>query len=107
MHLPRQGTEDVRGAHLRLPDECTTPERIATGDVHNDLANGAGWVRNLTIAESGGVRIAEDAPNSDIARRLFPSDKTVRNYLSSIFTKLDVAGRPEAIVRVREAGLGR
>jgi DNA-binding NarL/FixJ family response regulator len=51
--------------------------------------------------------IAEGASNSDIARRLFLSDKTVRNYVSSIFTKLDVTGRPEAIVRAREAGLGR
>jgi DNA-binding NarL/FixJ family response regulator len=51
--------------------------------------------------------IAEGASNSDIARRLFLSDKTIRNYVSSIFTKLDVAGRSEAIVLAREAGLGR
>lgn len=51
--------------------------------------------------------IAEGASNTDIARRLFLSDKTVRNYVSSVFTKLDVTGRPEAIVRAREAGFGR
>lgn len=51
--------------------------------------------------------IAEGASNTDIARRLFLSDKTVRNYVSSIFTKIDVAGRSEAIVKAREAGLGR
>jgi DNA-binding NarL/FixJ family response regulator len=51
--------------------------------------------------------IAEGASNTDIARRLFLSDKTVRNYVSSIFAKIDVAGRSEAIVRAREAGLGR
>jgi DNA-binding NarL/FixJ family response regulator len=51
--------------------------------------------------------IAEGAANTDIARRLFLSDKTVRNYVSSIFAKIDVAGRPEAIVKAREAGLGR
>lgn len=51
--------------------------------------------------------IAEGASNTDIARRLFLSDKTVRNYVSSIFAKIDVAGRPEAIVKAREAGLGR
>ena len=50
--------------------------------------------------------IAEGASNGDIARRLFLSDKTVRNYVSSIFTKLDVDSRPAAIVRAREAGLG-
>lgn len=51
--------------------------------------------------------IAEGASNAGIARRLFLSDKTVRNYVSSIFAKIDVEGRPEAIVKAREAGLGR
>jgi DNA-binding NarL/FixJ family response regulator len=50
--------------------------------------------------------IAEGAGNGDIARRLFLSEKTVRNYVSSIFTKLDVDNRAAAIVRAREAGLG-
>lgn len=49
---------------------------------------------------------AEGVSNGDIARRLFLSDKTVRNYRSSIFTKLDVETRAAAIVRAREAGLG-
>jgi DNA-binding NarL/FixJ family response regulator len=31
---------------------------------------------------------------------------TVRNHLSNMFTKLDVADRAEAIVRAREAGMG-
>lgn len=50
--------------------------------------------------------IAQGSSNGDIARRLFLSDKTVRNYVSSIFTKLDVGSRPAAIVRAREAGMG-
>lgn len=50
--------------------------------------------------------IAEGAGNGDIARRLFLSEKTVRNYVSSIFTKLDVDNRAGAIVLAREAGLG-
>ena len=44
--------------------------------------------------------------NTAIATRLYLSPKTVRNYVSSIFTKLEVADRPQAIVRAREAGLG-
>ncbi|MEI5584888.1 MULTISPECIES: response regulator transcription factor [unclassified Agromyces] len=50
--------------------------------------------------------IAEGASNADIARRLFLSDKTVRNYVSSIFAKLGVDSRAAAIVTAREAGLG-
>ena len=50
--------------------------------------------------------IAEGLGNADIARRLFLSDKTVRNYVSTVFTKLGVTTRAEAIVLARDAGLG-
>lgn len=45
--------------------------------------------------------------NAEIAQRLFLSSKTVSNNVSVIFGKLQVAGRPKAIVRARNAGLGR
>jgi DNA-binding NarL/FixJ family response regulator len=35
------------------------------------------------------------------------SPKTVRNNVSNVLAKLQVADRAEAIVRAREAGLGR
>jgi DNA-binding NarL/FixJ family response regulator len=35
------------------------------------------------------------------------SPKTVRNHISSIFNKLQVADRVQAVLRAREAGLGR
>ena len=38
---------------------------------------------------------------------LFLSLKTVRNYISNIFMKLQVADRAQAIVRAREAGMGQ
>ena len=50
--------------------------------------------------------MADGVANADIARRLFLSEKTVRNCVSNIFTKLDVPDRASAIVRAREAGLG-
>jgi DNA-binding NarL/FixJ family response regulator len=50
--------------------------------------------------------IAQGAGNEAIARRLGLSGKTVRNHVSNIFAKLQVATRAEAIVRAREAGLG-
>jgi DNA-binding NarL/FixJ family response regulator len=50
--------------------------------------------------------LAAGHPNAAIAQQLFLSPKTVRNYISSIFAKLQVASRGEAIVRAREQGLG-
>lgn len=45
--------------------------------------------------------------NAEIGQRLFLSSKTVSNNVSVIFDKLQVAGRPKAIVQARNAGLGR
>ena len=50
--------------------------------------------------------LAAGRSNSAIASRLVLSQKTVRNHLSNIFSKLQVADRSEAIVLAREAGLG-
>jgi DNA-binding NarL/FixJ family response regulator len=50
--------------------------------------------------------MAEGYTNSAIASRLYLSPKTVRNYVSSIFTMLQVSDRSQAIVHSREAGLG-
>ncbi len=50
--------------------------------------------------------LAEGRSNPDIARRLFLSPKTVRNHVSNIFTKLQVADRAQAIIKARDAGLG-
>lgn len=51
--------------------------------------------------------IAQGLGNQAISTRLGLSDKTVRNYVSNIFTKLHVADRARAIVVARDAGLGR
>jgi DNA-binding NarL/FixJ family response regulator len=48
--------------------------------------------------------IAQGHNNSDIARRLTLSLKTVANHVSNIFSKLQVADRAQAIIRAREAG---
>jgi len=49
--------------------------------------------------------LAQGYTNPAIAERLVLSPKTVRNHVSTIFSKLQVAGRAEAIVRARDAGL--
>ena len=51
--------------------------------------------------------LAAGASNDAIARRLYVSNKTVRNTVSGIYAKLHANGRAEAIVKAREAGFGK
>ena len=51
--------------------------------------------------------VARGLDNAQIAARLELSEKTVRNYLVAILDKLQVETRAQAIVRAREAGLGK
>ena len=61
----------------------------------------------LTPREREVLRLtAEGYTGQEIAERLVLSPKTVRNYVSSIFSKLQVADRAEAIAKARDAGLG-
>ena len=50
--------------------------------------------------------MAAGANNTEIARRLFLSSKTVSNNVSSILGKLQVSERAKAIVQARQAGMG-
>jgi DNA-binding NarL/FixJ family response regulator len=51
--------------------------------------------------------LASGLNNASIAARLEVSPKTVANNVSAIFGKLQVADRAQAIIRARDAGLGR
>jgi DNA-binding CsgD family transcriptional regulator len=85
-----------------------------------------GWTAGLpgvTMAWAGAVVLAQDRrhrvgcevldlvsaglSNGQIAARLFLSQKTVRNHVHAVLSKLHAADRAEAIVRGRDAGLGR
>jgi DNA-binding NarL/FixJ family response regulator len=50
--------------------------------------------------------VAHGLSNSAIATRLFLSEKTVRNRVSDVLTKLHAASRAEAVALARDAGLG-
>jgi len=72
----------------------------------------AGPRRSPVIAQGGAGKretldlIAQGRSNAEIAARLVLSPKTVRNHVSNVLNKLQVADRTEAAVRAREAGLG-
>ena len=51
--------------------------------------------------------VARGKSNQEIAAQLFVSVKTVRNHVSNILLKLQVADRAQAVIRARDAGMGR
>ncbi len=67
-----------------------------------DMVFGALTEREREVLEL----IARGLDNAQIASELSLSPKTVRNHINSIFNKLDIPNRAQAIVRAREAGLG-
>ena len=50
--------------------------------------------------------VAKGKSNREIARQLYVSLKTVRNHVSNILLKLQVADRTQAVIRARDVGLG-
>jgi DNA-binding NarL/FixJ family response regulator len=61
----------------------------------------------LTDRERGVLElVAQGRANPAIATQLGLSQKTIRNHVSNILTKLQVADRAQAIVQARDAGLG-
>jgi len=72
-----------------------------------ESAGGAAFAK-LTPRERNLVElIAQGLDNAQMAARLALSEKTVKNHITSIFTKLEVENRSQAIVLAREAGFGK
>jgi len=71
-------------------------------------ASHAGSVDGLTARESSVLEaLAQGLATEAMAARLGMSEKTLRNHLSTIYGKLGVSGRSQAIVHAREHGYGR
>ena len=79
------------------PAAVGDPTSLAADSIFPDLTDREREVLGL---------IAQGLTNSAIAERLILSPKTVRNYITEIFSKLQVADRAQAIIRARNAGLG-
>ena len=70
--------------------------------------SGDGHFAELTQRQRAILELmAQGRDNAQIAATLGLSDKTVRNQVSAIFDRLQVAHRAEAVIRAREAGFGR
>ena len=94
-----QFLEEV-GHFLGVPEEPVAP---GAGDAKPKSSD----FEDLTPRERDVLDLlAQGYRNQEIAQELVLSPKTVRNYISILFGKLDVHSRGEAIVRAREAGFG-
>ena len=61
----------------------------------------------LTERERGVLDlVATGLDNLTIANRLYLNEKTVRNHVSSIFSKLGTSSRAELVAKARDAGMG-
>jgi pimeloyl-ACP methyl ester carboxylesterase/DNA-binding CsgD family transcriptional regulator len=98
-HVPLVG-EPAYEQMLRLTDDFLPRAQQGADTVHA--------FDSLTPREHGVLElIARGLDNAQIAAHLALSEKTVRNNITQIFDKLAVENRAQAIVRAREAGLGR
>jgi pimeloyl-ACP methyl ester carboxylesterase/DNA-binding CsgD family transcriptional regulator len=95
--------------HILLSDEPAWPVFLA--EVRDFLKEGQSppacfpdlTERELEVLDL----IAQGLGNGEIAERLVISPSTLRNHITSIFSKLQVAHRAQAIVLARDAGLGQ
>lgn len=84
-------------------DRHPVPDAPARGNTGAGVPFG-----DLTAAECRVVDlVASGLGNRDIATHLQIAEKTVRNHINHIFSKLGVGERPQLIVLAREAGFGR
>jgi pimeloyl-ACP methyl ester carboxylesterase/DNA-binding CsgD family transcriptional regulator len=95
--------------HLLLEHEPALRKTLdAIDDFLPQARTGAAAFEELTARERAILEhVAQGLDNAQIAARLELSEKTVRNYLVTVLDKLQVETRAQAIVRAREAGLGK
>ena len=72
--------------------------RIATGGKSDDLAQLTAQEQKILLL------VAEGKTNKEIAAEVFLSDKTVKNYVSSILSKLNLQRRAQAAAFVAKRG---
>jgi len=75
--------------------------RIATGAYTDELAQLTSQEQKILLL------VAEGKTNKEIATEVFLSDKTVKNYVSSILSKLNLERRAQAAAFVAKRGIGQ
>jgi pimeloyl-ACP methyl ester carboxylesterase/DNA-binding CsgD family transcriptional regulator len=104
-HILTETEPAWRGFCEAFDDFMGTPRQAVHAELDASLP-GEVVVPELTARENAILKlVAQGEANSEIARRLFISEKTVRNHLTNIFEKLGVDSRARAIVFARDHGV--
>lgn len=111
---------DARFVPLETPNHILLPGEDAWNVFCRELASflepgpaesdgpGRAALDGLTAREMEVLgSVARGLGNRELADLLRISEKTVRNHLTSVYSKLGITSRAQAIVAAREAGLGR
>lgn len=113
------------GASAYLTKDCSASEIVSTlKEVAEGRSRGTEVTRSYLKASRAAERslpvfaltrremevlqmLANGASNSRIARELYIADKTVKNHLEHIYSKLDVESRTQAVAKAIRCGLVR
>jgi DNA-binding NarL/FixJ family response regulator len=103
------GPEELEDAVRRLAagERVLTAAAVLTGMMEGDPPGGpAVSAEGLLTAKEREVlwQLAQDKSNREIAAALVVSEATVKSHLSSLYNKLEVSGRKEAVRRAMELG---
>src|SRR6266700_3193859 len=100
---PPTGPPSAAGG--QMDDRKVPRPGVGEGPALNSAVNGAGEPHGLSAREVEVMSlIADGQTNGEIAARLFLAEKTVKNHVRRIYSKLGVGSRPAAIAYWREAG---
>jgi DNA-binding NarL/FixJ family response regulator len=107
--------QDVESGARRVPDAidaivmspATWPQAAATANpARRDASSENRLIEELTGRERDVLALVADGlPNRDVAARLGISEHTVKFHLASLFGKLGVSTRTQAVRRALEWGL--
>ena len=99
--------ELLRAVKMVAEGDTYVDPRVAGGLLRRrSISNGRPDLDELSVRETEVVRlIAEGLSNKEISARLGLSEKTVKNHISRIFSKLNICARAQAAVHAIRMGI--
>jgi DNA-binding NarL/FixJ family response regulator len=99
--------ELMRAVKMVASGETYVDPRVAGGLLRRrSISNGRADLEELSVRETEVIRfIAQGLSNKEISARLNLSEKTVKNHISRIFSKLNICARTQAAVHAIKIGL--